>query len=98
MKMFLQQYMYVSQCIGRHQTVLLVNVVQEKTTRDVKAVIKPSNCENLVRYFLRKLQYLLCLFWFLVNKQSLENGFGFPLYILKATKNATDTNIVISCT
>ena len=34
---------------------------------DVKALIKTSNCENLVLYFLRnvrKLQYLLCFFGF----------------------------------
>ena len=47
---------------------------------DVKALIKTSNCENLVLYFSEKVQKIAAfaiLFWFLVTKQSLENGFGF---------------------
>ena len=48
---------------------------------DVKALIKTSNCENLVLYFsekVKKIAVLAMLFWFSVAKQSLENGFGFP--------------------
>ena len=48
---------------------------------NVKAVVKTSNCENLVLYFSEKVQKIAAfamLFWFLVTKQSLENGFGFP--------------------
>ena len=76
---------HLSECVGRHQTVLLVNVVQEKKTRntvkgdDVKAFTKASNCENVVLYFSEKVQKMSAfamLFWFSV--QSLENGFGFP--------------------
>ena len=47
----------------------------------VKAVIKTSNCENLVLYFSEKIQKIASfamLFWFSVTKQSHENGFGFP--------------------
>ena len=73
--------------IGRHQTVLLVNVVQENPTRntfkgdDVKALIKMANCENLVLYFSEKFKKIAVFamhFWFSVTKQSLENGLGFP--------------------
>ena len=48
---------------------------------DVKALIKTSNCENLVLYFsekVKKIAAFAMLFWFSVTKQSLENGFGFP--------------------
>ena len=48
---------------------------------NVKALIKTSNCENLVLYFSEKVQKIATfamLFWFSVTKQSLENGFGFP--------------------
>ena len=48
---------------------------------DVKALIKTSNCKNLVLYFsekVRKIAVFAMLFWFSVTKQSLENGFGFP--------------------
>ena len=49
---------------------------------DVRALVKTSNCENLVFYFSEKIQKIAAfamLFWFSVNKQSFENGFGFPL-------------------
>ena len=44
---------------------------------NVKALIKMSNCENLVLYFSVKVQKIAAfamLFWFSVTKQSLENG------------------------
>ena len=47
---------------------------------NVTALVKTSNCENLVLYFsekAKKLQHLL-YFWFSVTKQSIEIGFGFP--------------------
>ena len=48
---------------------------------NVKALVKTSNCENMVLYFSEKVQKIAesaLLFWFLVTKQSFENGFGFP--------------------
>ena len=48
---------------------------------NVKALVKTSNCENLVLYFSEKVQKIAAfamLFWFSVTKQSFENGFGFP--------------------
>ena len=48
---------------------------------NVKALVKTSNCENLVLYFSEKVQKItafVLLFWFSVTKQSFENGFGFP--------------------
>ena len=48
---------------------------------NVKALVKTSNCENLVLYFSEKAQKIAAfatLFWFSVTKQSFENGFGFP--------------------
>ena len=48
---------------------------------NVNALVKTSNCENLVLYFSEKVQNIAAfatLFWFSVTKQSLENGFGFP--------------------
>ena len=48
---------------------------------NVKALVKTSNCENLVLYFSEKVQKVAAFamhFWFSVTKQSLENGFGFP--------------------
>ena len=48
---------------------------------NVKALVKTSNCENLVLYFSEKDQKIAAfavLFWFSVTKQSFENGFGFP--------------------
>ena len=48
---------------------------------NVKALVKTSNCENLVLYFSGKVQKFAAfamLFWFSVTKQSFENGFGFP--------------------
>ena len=47
---------------------------------NVKALVKTSNCENLVLYFSEKVQKIAAfatLFWFSATKQSLENGFGF---------------------
>ena len=47
----------------------------------ILALIKTSNCENLVLYFSEKDQKIAAfamLFWFSVTKQSLENGCGFP--------------------
>ena len=48
---------------------------------NVKALVKTSNCENVVLYFSGKVQKtaeFAMLFWFSVTKQSFENGFGFP--------------------
>ena len=48
---------------------------------NVKALVKTSNCENLVLYFSEKVQKiaeLAMLFWFSVTKQSFENDVGFP--------------------
>ena len=48
---------------------------------NVKALLKTSNCENLVLYYSEKVQKIaafVMLFWFSVTKQSFENGFGFP--------------------
>ena len=48
---------------------------------NVKALVKMSNCENLVLYFSEKIQKIAefaVLFWFSVTKQLFENGFGFP--------------------
>ena len=47
---------------------------------NVKALVKMSNCENLVLYFSEKVQKIAAfamLFWFSVTKQSFENGFSF---------------------
>ena len=48
---------------------------------NVKALVKTSNCENLVLYFSengQKIAAFAMLFCFTVTKQSFENGFGFP--------------------
>ena len=48
---------------------------------NAKALVKTSNCENLVLYFSEKVPKIAefaMLFWFAVTKQSFENGFGFP--------------------
>ena len=48
---------------------------------NVKALIKTSNCENLVLYFSEKSQKIAAfamLFWFLVTKQSFEMFFASP--------------------
>ena len=48
---------------------------------NLKALVKTSNCENLVLYFSEKDQKIAAfamLFLFSVTKQSFENGFGFP--------------------
>ena len=48
---------------------------------NVKALVKTSNCENLVLYFSEKVQKIAAFatyVWFSVTKQSFENGFGFP--------------------
>ena len=47
---------------------------------NVKALVKTSNCENLVLYISEKVQKITVfavLFWFSVAKQSFENVFGF---------------------
>ena len=77
----------MSECIERHQTVYLlmwfkINELETPFKSDgVKALIKTSNCENLVLYFsgkVKKIAVFAMLFWFSVTKQLLENGFGFP--------------------
>ena len=48
---------------------------------NVNALVKTSNCENLVLYFsekVKKIAAFAMLFWFSVTKQSFNNGFGFP--------------------
>ena len=48
---------------------------------DVKALIKTSNCADLVLYFSEKVQKIVAfamLLWVSVTKHSLEIGFGFP--------------------
>ena len=48
---------------------------------NVKALVKTSNCENLVLYFSERVQKIAAfttLFWFSVTIQSFENRFGFP--------------------
>ena len=48
---------------------------------NVKALVKTSNCENLVLYFSekdKKIAAFAMLFWFSVTKQSFENRLGFP--------------------
>ena len=48
---------------------------------NVKALVKTSNCENLVLYFSEKVQKIAAfamLFWISVTNQSFENGLGFP--------------------
>ena len=48
---------------------------------NVKALVKTSNCENLVLYLsenVQKIAAFALFFWFSVTKQSFENGFGFP--------------------
>ena len=48
---------------------------------NVKALVKTSNCENMVLYFsekVRKIAAFAMFFWFSVTKQSFENGFSFP--------------------
>ena len=45
---------------------------------NVKALVKMSNCENLVLYFCEKVQKIAAfsmVLWFSVTKQSFENGF-----------------------
>ena len=47
---------------------------------NVKALVKTSNCENLVLYFsenVQKIAAFAMLFRFSVTKISFENGFGF---------------------
>ena len=46
-----------------------------------KALVKTSNCDNLVLYFTEKVQKISefsLLFGFSVTKKAFENGFGFP--------------------
>ena len=48
---------------------------------NVNAVVKTSNCENLVLYFSEKVLKIAAfamLFGFPVTKHSFQNGFGFP--------------------
>ena len=48
---------------------------------NVKALVKTSNCENLLLYFSAKVQKIAAfamLFRFSVTKQSFVNGFRFP--------------------
>ena len=48
---------------------------------NVKALVKTSNCKNLVLDFSEKVQKIAAfamLFRFSVTKQSFKNGFGFP--------------------
>ena len=48
---------------------------------NVKALVKTSNCENLVLYFSEKCQKIAAfamLFCISVTKQSFGNGFDFP--------------------
>ena len=48
---------------------------------NAKALVKTSNCENLVLYFSEKVLKIAAfamLFWISVTKQSFKNGFGFP--------------------
>ena len=70
---------YLSECVGRHQAVLLVKKTRLETPfkdNNVNALVKTSNCENLVLYFSEKVQKIAAfakLFWFSVKKQSFEN-------------------------
>ena len=51
------------------------------TGDNVKTLVKTPKCGNLVLYFSEKVQKIAAFamfFWFLVIKQSFENGFGFP--------------------
>ena len=48
----------------------------------VKVLIQTSDCENLDLYFLKKVKQIAgyaVLSWFSVTKQSLGNGFDFPI-------------------
>ena len=48
---------------------------------NVNALVKTSNCENLVLYFsekVKKIATFAMLFWFSVTKQSFNIGFSFP--------------------
>ena len=59
---------------------------------NVKALVKTSNCENLVLYFSKKFQKIAefaMLFWFSVNKQTFENSFGFSQLSERPTLPAT---------
>ena len=45
---------------------------------NVKALVKTSNCENLVLYFsekVKKIAAFAMVFWFLMTKQSFENAY-----------------------
>ena len=48
---------------------------------NVKALVKTSNCDNLVLYFSekknQKIAAFAMLFWFSLTEQSFKNGFGF---------------------
>ena len=48
---------------------------------NAKALVKTSNCENLVLFFSEKVQKIAAFamfFWFSVTKKSFKNGFCFP--------------------
>ena len=72
---------YLSKHDGRHQTAILVRVVEEILIRthfkgdNVKAFVKTSNCENLVLFFSKKIQQITPFFLFSVTIHSLENEF-----------------------
>ena len=85
MKIFIQHYL--SECVSRNLTVLLVNVLQEKRLEtpfkgdNLNALLKTSNFEKFDLYLSEKFQKISAfamLFLFSVTKQSLENVFGFP--------------------
>ena len=67
----------MSVCVGRHQTVLLFNVVQENR---LETLFKGDNVKALIKRQIVKfgLLFLREISWFSVTKRSLENGFGFP--------------------
>ena len=51
---------------------------------NIKALVKTSNCENLVLYFSEKVKKIAAfpmLFWFSVTKQSLDCLFVLLLYV-----------------
>ena len=76
----------MSECVGRHQAVVLVYVVKEKLEKpfkgdNVKPLIKRQIMKTWSVISLRKLRKqaaFAMLFWFSVTNQSLENGFDFP--------------------
>ena len=69
----------MSECIGRHETVLLVYVVQENQLEtlfkgdDLKALIKTSNCEKLAFHFSEKVNKIagFATFFFVFSDQTI---------------------------